>query len=147
MARFFFQTVGSRTQRAYLTANMFGLLEVEAAIGRTFAPGEDGPGAAAHWVLPTAAYVEKDGTFVNCHGRVQRIGRAFAPLEEAREDWRILLDLAGRLGQSLDWLGPQEIFDGLAKAPSPFEGLSYETIGAQGASVATASSAAETVEP
>ena len=36
--------------------------------------------AAAHWVLPTAAYLEKDGTFVNCHGRVQRIGRAFPPL-------------------------------------------------------------------
>ena len=28
----------------------------------------------AHWVLPSAAYLEKDGTFVNCHGRVQRIG-------------------------------------------------------------------------
>ena len=27
----------------------------------------------AHWVLPSAAYVEKDGTFVNCHGRIQRI--------------------------------------------------------------------------
>ncbi len=76
--------------------------------------------------------MEKDGTFVNCHGRVQRIGRAFAPLEDAREDWRILLDLAGRLGQSLAFRGPQEIFDGLAKASGPFEGLSYETIGSQG---------------
>ena len=89
----------------------------------------------AHWVLPTAAYVEKDGTFVNCHGRVQRIGRAFAPFEDAREDWRILLDLAGRLGQSLAFRGPQEIFDALAKASGPFEGLSYETIGAQGADI------------
>ncbi len=87
----------------------------------------------AHWVLPTAAYVEKDGTFVNCHGRVQRIGRAFAPVEDAREDWRILLDLAGRLGQSLAFRGPQEIFDGLAKSSDHFEGLSYETIGAHGA--------------
>ncbi len=86
----------------------------------------------AHWVLPTAAYVEKDGTFVNCHGQLQRIGRAFAPLEDAREDWRILLDLAARLGQSLAFRGPQQIFDGLAKTSGPFEGLSYETIGAQG---------------
>ena len=89
----------------------------------------------AHWVLPTAAYMEKDGTFVNCHGRVQRIGRAFAPLEDAREDWRILLDLAARLGQSIAFRGPQEIFDGLAKTSGPFEGLSYETIGAQGADI------------
>ncbi len=100
----------------------------------------------AHWVLPTAAYVEKDGTFVNCHGRVQRIGRAFPPLEDAREDWRILLDLAGRLGQSLGWRGPPEIFDGLAKASSPFAGLSYETIGAQGTDITPTSPATEAVE-
>lgn len=94
----------------------------------------------AHWVLPSAAYVEKDGTFVNCHGRVQRIGRAFPPLADSREDWRILLELAGLLGLALDWREPQEIFQGLAEAVAPFEGLSYETIGAQGADVATAES-------
>jgi NADH-quinone oxidoreductase subunit G len=86
----------------------------------------------AHWVLPSAAYVEKDGTFVNCHGRVQRIGRAFPPLKDAREDWRILLELAGKLGQPLDWRGPEQIFDGLARTVPAFEGLSYATIGTQG---------------
>jgi predicted molibdopterin-dependent oxidoreductase YjgC len=78
----------------------------------------------AHWVLPGAAYVEKDGTFVNCHGRVQRIGRAFPPLKGSREDWRILLELAGTLGLPLDWQGPEEIFLGLAQALAPF-GISY----------------------
>jgi NADH-quinone oxidoreductase subunit G len=92
----------------------------------------------AHWVLPTAAYVEKDGTFVNCHGRVQRIGRAFPPPSDAREDWRVLLDLAGKLGLSFDWPGPEQIFLALAKAAAPFEGLTYEAIGAQGARLATA---------
>ncbi len=90
----------------------------------------------AHWVLPTAAYVEKDGTFVNCHGRVQRIGRAFPPLKDSREDWRILLDLGRKLGLPLDWRGPQQIFMALAKAVAPFEGLSYQAIGAQGVNVA-----------
>ena len=89
----------------------------------------------AHWVLPSAAYVEKDGTFVNCHGRVQRIGRAFPPLEDSREDWRIILELAGKLGLPLDWREPREIFLGLAEAASPFAGLSYETIGDQGVEV------------
>jgi NADH-quinone oxidoreductase subunit G len=101
----------------------------------------------AHWVLPSAAYVEKDGTFVNCHGRVQRIGRAFPPLEDSREDWRFLLELAGLLGLALDWREPQEIFQGLAEAVAPFEGLSYETIGAQGADVATAERRAGAAEP
>ncbi len=90
----------------------------------------------AHWVLPSAAYVEKDGTFVNCHGRVQRIGRAFPPLEDSREDWRILLELAGKLGLPLDWQSPEKIFLGLAQALAPFEGLGYETIGAKGVGVA-----------
>ena len=76
----------------------------------------------AHWVLPTAAYVEKDGTFMNCHGRVQRIGRAFPPLKNSREDWRILLELAGKLGLPFNWPGPEPIFLALAKALSPFAG-------------------------
>lgn len=87
----------------------------------------------AHWVLPTAAYVEKEGTFVNCDGRVQRFGRAFPPIEGAREDWRILLELAEALQQPFDWRSPVEIFEELAMSVSAFEGLSYEKIGTQGA--------------
>ncbi len=108
----------------------------------------------AHWVLPSAAYVEKDGTFVNCHGWVQRIGRAFPPLGDSREDWRILLDLIGKLGLPLgvfpshpprggaDWRGPEDIFLALAGAEASFAGLSYETIGAQGAGLAAVKPAA-----
>jgi NADH-quinone oxidoreductase subunit G len=90
----------------------------------------------AHWVLPTAAYVEKDGTFVNCHGRVQRIGRAFPPLPDSREDWRVLLELARHLNYPLAWQHPQDIFRGLAEAVAPFAGLSYDAIGSQGAPLA-----------
>jgi len=92
----------------------------------------------AHWVLPSAAYVEKDGTFVNCHGRVQRIGRAFPPLGDSREDWRVLLELAELMDRPFKWRQPQDIFRGLAETVAPFEGLSYETIGALGVDLATA---------
>jgi predicted molibdopterin-dependent oxidoreductase YjgC len=80
--------------------------------------------------------VEKDGTFVNCHGRVQRIGRAFPPLEGAREDWHILLDLAAKLDLRLGYRGPADVFLGLAADLPAFAGLTYETIGAQGAVIA-----------
>ncbi len=96
----------------------------------------------AHWVLPSAAYVEKDGTFVNCHGRVQRIGRVFPPLEDSREDWRFLLELADQLGLQFDWQGPERIFQGLAETVASFKGLSYETIGTQGVEVVTATEGA-----
>ncbi len=91
----------------------------------------------AHWVLPGAAYVEKDGTFVNCHGRVQRIFRAFPPREGSREEWRILLELAAALGQELDFRGPEQIFAGLAGKVKAFKGLSYETIGETGVMAAS----------
>jgi NADH-quinone oxidoreductase subunit G len=86
----------------------------------------------AHWVLPTSAYVEKDGTFVNDKGRVQRIGLAFPPLAESREDWSVLLEVAWRATHPFPWRKPQDIFLGLAEAVPAFAGLSYETIGAHG---------------
>ena len=108
---------------------------------------ENATAPLAHWVLPSAAYVEKDGTFVNCHGRLQRIGRAFAPVGDSREDWRILLDLAGRLGLGFDWRDPERIFLALAEAEPSFTELSYKAIGAQGVDVATAKPAPEAIAP
>ena len=101
----------------------------------------------AHWALPTAAYVEKDGTFVNEHGRIQRIGRAFPPLADSREDWKVLLEIARQLKHPLAWRNPQEIFLGMAKAPGPFEGLSYEKIGSQGARLNLPASAMASARP
>jgi len=101
-----------------------------------FSGTNENPTAAfANWVLPSAAYLEKDGTFVNCHGRVQRAVRAFPPLGDCREDWRILLELAGLLNRRFEWKQPHEIFQGLAGRVAAFEGLTYETIGGQGAEI------------
>ncbi len=57
--------------------------------------------AAADVILPGSAYTEKDGTFVNLEGRVQRASKAvFAP-GDAREDWAIFRALSERLGHKL----------------------------------------------
>src|SRR5687767_9974084 len=96
---------------------------------------ENRTAAAAHWVLPTAAYLEKDGSFVNCHGRVQRIGRAFPPLSGSREDWALLLDIGRRLDRPLGWRTPREIFLAMAETVPAFEGLTYEAIGSHGISI------------
>jgi NADH-quinone oxidoreductase subunit G len=105
----------------------------------------------AHWVLPTSAYVEKDGTFVNCDGRVQRIGRAFAPLGASREDWRLLLELARRLErpleENLERQGPEGIFAQLAQEEAPFAGLTYAELGAGGSPVALSESTAGASAP
>ena len=46
--------------------------------------------ARADVILPGAAYTEKDATYVNTEGRVQRGRLAVFPPGEAREDWRII---------------------------------------------------------
>lgn len=56
---------------------------------------------AADVILPAAAYTEKDGTYVNLEGRVQRGSKAvFAP-GDAREDWAIFRALSEILGHKL----------------------------------------------
>jgi NADH-quinone oxidoreductase subunit G len=52
-------------------------------------------------VFPAAAYTEKDATYVNLEGRVQRAVRAVFPVGEAKEDWAIIRALSGALGAAL----------------------------------------------
>ncbi len=87
----------------------------------------------AHLVLPSAVYAEKDGTFTNVQGRVQRIRPACPPLGDAKGDWQILVELGARLGATLPFADSQAIFKELAAHEPAFTGLSYETIGDQGA--------------
>ncbi len=49
-------------------------------------------------ILPGAAYTEKNATYVNTEGRVQRAKLAVYPPGEAREDWKILRALAEVMG-------------------------------------------------
>ena len=54
-------------------------------------------------ILPSAAYGEKPGTWVNLEGRVQRGQRATFPPGEAREDWTIFRALSDVLGKTLPY--------------------------------------------
>ena len=56
---------------------------------------------AADIVLPGAAYTEKDGTYVNVEGRVQRTEKAIFPPGDAREDWAILRALSDVIDRRL----------------------------------------------
>ncbi|MDX1975464.1 MAG: NADH-quinone oxidoreductase subunit NuoG [Rickettsiales bacterium] len=55
--------------------------------------GDDGA-HRANVVLPGAAYTEKDATYVNLEGRVQRTRRAVFPPGQAKEDWTIVRALS-----------------------------------------------------
>ncbi len=89
----------------------------------------------AHLVLPLAAWVERDGTFTNFLGRVQRFRAAVEPLGQALAGW----DVVGRVVAALDappaGTRAEHWFRELAKNVGAFAGLTYQAIGDGGGMV------------
>ncbi len=56
---------------------------------------------AADVILPGAAYTEKEGTYVNTEGRVQRGRTAIFPPGIAKEDWAVIRALSTVIGKQL----------------------------------------------
>ncbi len=94
----------------------------------------------AHWVLPGVSSFEKDGTFINSQGRVQRSRKVFTLRGDTREEWRILQDLGAALGVLPETDPSAElIFDRIARTVPAFAGLSYTALGDLGAPLPSAS--------
>ena len=83
----------------------------------------------AHVVLPAACSYEKDGTFTNTERRVQRVRKAVNPPGEARADWKIICDIAGRMGSGeIDSTDPREIMDEIAGLTPSYGGIDYSRL-------------------
>jgi formate dehydrogenase major subunit len=83
-------------------------------------------------VLPAAVYAEKEGTFTNVQGRVQRIHAAVPPLGEALPDLEILARLAALLGLPARPSDASQSFAELARTVPAFAALSYDSVGESG---------------
>ncbi|PYB68851.1 formate dehydrogenase subunit alpha [Thermoplasma sp. Kam2015] len=79
-------------------------------------------------VLPAAASLEKEGTFVNTERRIQRIYRVFDPLGNSRPDWEIIQDIANRLGAGWNYRNPSEIMQEASELAPIFSGVSYDRL-------------------
>ncbi len=90
-------------------------------------PNENAGARIADIVLPAAVYAEKEGTFTNFEGRVQRIRKVLEPLGESRPSWKILSDKIVELGGK-PYAKPEDIFNELARTESAFAGMTYATI-------------------
>jgi NADH-quinone oxidoreductase subunit G len=77
------------------------------ALGSAFViyQGHHGDSGAhrADVILPGSAYTEKNATYVNTEGRVQRTQLAVFPPGDAREDWAIIRALSDTLGHTLPY--------------------------------------------
>jgi NADH-quinone oxidoreductase subunit G len=64
---------------------------------------------AADFVLPGASYVEKEASYTNEQGRLQGTSRAVPTPGDAKEDWRLLVDLGNALGLRFSYASSAEI--------------------------------------
>ena len=83
-------------------------------------------------VLPGVCFAEKDGTFANTERRVQRVRKAVEPPGQAWDDWKIICEIATRLGYAMHYDNSRQIMEEIAKVTPSYAGLSYERIEYEG---------------
>ncbi|MDP2606308.1 MAG: molybdopterin-dependent oxidoreductase [Deltaproteobacteria bacterium] len=86
----------------------------------------------AHVVLPATHFGEKEGTYTNRKGRVQKLNAAVIAPESVLQDWQTFLRLLDLAGEKLSYSTPAQIFQALAGEVALYRGISYATIGDQG---------------
>jgi formate dehydrogenase major subunit len=79
-------------------------------------------------VLPASPSLEKEGTFTNTERRIQRLYQVFEPLHGSRPDWRIIMDIANRLGADWRYQHPSDIYREIASLTPLFAGVTYERL-------------------
>ena len=85
-------------------------------------------------VLPGSLQEEDEGLVTSAEGRVIKINKCLDPPGDARQDWRIIQDIAHALGRERGFTfgGPQEIFEELRRASAggvaDYAGITYERV-------------------
>jgi NADH-quinone oxidoreductase subunit G len=115
-------------ERAAQLAARLDCLVVQSAHAR---PGYE----LAQVVLPSTVYAERDGTFTNFQGRIQRINAAIAPPGAALPGWQIYTRLAQGLGQEWSYASAEAVLADIATTVPSYQGLSYAKIGDLGCPV------------
>ena len=88
-----------------------------------------GTAKLAHVVLPAMSFYEKDGTFSNFKGRVQRLRPALEPFAQTIPLADILRRIARLLGLALTEGTPEEVWNEVAQSVPGYAGRTYDSIG------------------
>jgi len=117
--------------------------------------------AIADIVFPSSTFAEKNGTFINVNGMIQRIRPAVATIEQdraidgmsmsrldkfgtkwdrwasgkkidAKSTWKILTSIAKSMGSKLKYNMAEEVFNEMAETLKEFKSIDYDDIGESG---------------
>ncbi|MCP3676345.1 MAG: NADH-quinone oxidoreductase subunit NuoG [Deltaproteobacteria bacterium] len=83
-------------------------------------------------VLPGASFAEKEGTFTNQEGRVQRLNKLIGSPGEARPDWQIIADIGKVLDPAFRYRSSREIFEEIGKVSPLYEGIDDNSLNGTG---------------
>jgi formate dehydrogenase alpha subunit len=75
----------------------------------------------ANVVLPAASFAEKEGTFTNFEGRVNRVRKAIKPIGESLPDWEIILRLADKIGSPMPYSSLQDVMGEIEELVPSYE--------------------------
>jgi len=93
---------------------------------------------AADLVLPVATHAEREGTWINADGRLQRFERAFPAPAQCRPALDVLIDLLARFDPKWASANAAVVFDVMAEEIAALSGLRWAEIPATGAALAAA---------
>ena len=79
-------------------------------------------------VLPGVTIAEKDGTITNTERRVQRIRKAVEPVGESKPEWKIICELAQKMGYNMKYNSPAEIMEEIASLTPIYGGMYYNRL-------------------
>ena len=74
-------------------------------------------------VLPASSFAEKDGTFTNFEGRIQKVQKAIEPLGQSLPDFNIILSLADRMGHRMPYSSTEQVMDEITDVVPLYHGL------------------------
>jgi len=75
----------------------------------------------ANVVLPAASFAEKDGTFTNFEGRMNKVCKAIKPIGESLPDWEIIMRLANKMDYPLPFSSLQDVMNEIEGLVSSYE--------------------------
>ncbi|WP_170473800.1 formate dehydrogenase subunit alpha [Ruegeria arenilitoris] len=79
-------------------------------------------------ILPASALYEKNGTVSNTNRQVQRVRPAVTPPGEAREDWKITVELAQRIGLKWDYSDVSQVFAEMKLTMGSLDNITWERL-------------------
>jgi len=86
----------------------------------------------AHVVLPGASFVEKEGTFTNQEGRVQRLRKLLEPRGDAKMDWEIIASIGESIDPSFNYSSVYGVFEEIKRAVPMYREISFNNLDGNG---------------